>query len=214
MRSIRGWNVFVDKKGMTVLHVACRWGCPDIVEMILQEASNQGEDFVQDFLRIVDNFGRTPLMHALRHDHGMCSRGLDSVGLILGALVDRANNTAYPEKLRLFTQPASPKFDSSALMHAAYGGPKRLEVVQDYISSLVQNVRHNPATHPRHVGLRLEYALGIEHESPERKLNRYGILLAAAASGGHSCVLEDIIYAIKVRSLCSQCLPSGQLGTC
>ncbi|CAM9896694.1 unnamed protein product [Ectocarpus sp. 4 AP-2014] len=36
---------------MTVLHVACRWGCPDIVEMIFKEASKQGPDFVQEFLR-------------------------------------------------------------------------------------------------------------------------------------------------------------------
>lgn len=204
VRSIHGRNVFVDYKGMTVLHVACRWGCPDIVQMILKEVSNQGADFVRDFLRIVDDLGRTPLMNALRHDHGTNARGLDSVGLVLDALVDRANNTAYPEKLRLFTLPPSPKFDSSALMHAAFGGPKRLEFVQSYICSLVQHVQHDPATHPCHGGLRLDYALGIEHKSPT-KLDRYGILLAAAASGGHSCVLEDIIDAIKVRSLCSPC---------
>ncbi|CBN79093.1 hypothetical protein Esi_0176_0047 [Ectocarpus siliculosus] len=170
IRSICGRNVFVDYTGMTALHVTCPWGCPDIVEMILKEASKQGQDSVQDFLRIVDNSGRTALMHAVRHDHGIYARELDSVCLILGALVDRANNTAYPEKLGLFTQPASPKFDSSALMYAAYGGPKRLEVLQDYICSLVQNVQHDPATNPCHAGLHLEFALGIEHESPEKNL--------------------------------------------
>ncbi|CAM9572695.1 unnamed protein product [Ectocarpus sp. 12 AP-2014] len=38
-------------------------------------------------------------------------------------------------------------------MHAAYGGPKRLEVVQGYICSLVQNVQHDPAANLCHAAL-------------------------------------------------------------
>lgn len=194
-----GKTVLVDGKGNTVLHVACRWACPDIVKEILKEVEQQEEDFVQEFLRVHDNTGRTPLMQALRHDDGGSCGGKDKVDLLLESLKCGPETRTSFEELDLFTQPAN-RHDSTALIHAAHGGPKRLDQVQEKIFALAKSSQHHTYSHlwEEDGGVNLDFALGIQRMKYDDKISRYGSLLAAAASGGHFRVLEDIVDAIKV----------------
>lgn len=181
---LRGKKVLFDGKGQTVLHVACRWACPAIVEQILEEVKKQDEHSMKAFLRIHDNSGRTPFMQALRDKDEICGGNQkDKVDLLLESLM-----CTPEEELELFTQPA-PGHDTTALMHGAYGGSKRLHKVLEKIRALS----------PDDGEVKLNLALGIETENDRTKVqSRYGNLLAAAASGGHYRVLENIVCAIKV----------------
>lgn len=55
-----------DVRGMNILHHACRAGSAEVLNRILTEAKQQGQDFVKGYLRTSDNRGRTPLFHVLR----------------------------------------------------------------------------------------------------------------------------------------------------
>lgn len=210
---ICGEPFLVDDKGMTVLHVACRRACPDIVEEIMNEVKQQNEDFVQKFLRVHDNTGRTPLMQALRDDDKGCYDGKDKVELILESLkCGPEARGSFEEKLKLLTQLTQPAdgHNSTAVIHAAHGGSRRLAQVQKKIYMLAESSQdHRFSRHCRkNGGVSLDFALGIRiheeeegiHEEEEKtKISRYGNLLAAAASGGHCCVLQDIVAGIEVR---------------
>lgn len=186
-------GVLVDYKRMNVLHVACRWGFPVIVDTIVREAQRQGSDFLQSLLRTVTQAGRTPLMEALRNKKR--GSGDDAVDFLLGILEYRPENQ-YAEKLEILTRPANRSSDFTALMHGAYGG--RLEIVQKQIYSVAKSPQSRAPPHVCHIdgGLDLDFALGIDHE--DQKVSRYGALLAAAASGGYPNVLKDVVSAIKV----------------
>lgn len=191
---IGGQYVAADYKGMNILHVACRRGGPDIVEKVIREAQRQGESFMKDLLSGFDDRGSTPLMQAIRRD--------DHLDDLLHVLVDQNDNATLPkcEQLQLFTAPARQDHNFTSLMHAAYAGPNQLETVRKRIERLVKSCRPS-ASQPcdDHDGLDLDLALGVENEDDETKTIRRGNFLAAAVSGGHCCVLDEVVLAIKVR---------------
>ncbi|CAM9125531.1 unnamed protein product, partial [Hapterophycus canaliculatus] len=157
-----GYVVAVDYRGMNVLHIACRWGCHDIVDKVICEARRQGQSFIKDLLNSVDDDGNTPLMHALRREN---------LGDLLRVLVDQNDNKSLSksEQLKLFTEPASRGHNSTALMHAAYAGPERLEIVRERIECLY-NLHLPSASQPCQDddGLDLDFALGAANEDGEK----------------------------------------------
>ncbi|CAM9260387.1 unnamed protein product, partial [Hapterophycus canaliculatus] len=201
---ICGTAVHVGSKGMNVLHFACRWGCPCIVDKVISEAKKQGTIFVHEILCTADAVGRTPLMQALRQDHDEnCGVRVPKVDVVLKTLTDVANHTDS-DTLAHFTQPVTSEHGSTALMHAAYGGPKQLRIVCSKITSLAKSCKiwdkaSNTDRNDRGE-LRLDFALGLEDVVEEEKLRRYGFLLKEAARGGHIRALETVVHAIKVRS--------------
>ncbi|CAM9276337.1 unnamed protein product, partial [Scytosiphon promiscuus] len=183
--------VVIDYKGMNVLHVACRWGSPVIVTEVIQEARRQGDSFITYLMSSVDDGGSTPLMQALRRN---------DLGDLLRVLVDQNDNAplSKSEQLKLFTEPASRAHDSTALMHAAYAGPERLKIVRERVKCLV-NLRLPPSSRScdDHDDLELDTALGVKKEDDEKRMTRRGNFLAAAVSGGHCCVLDEVVLALK-----------------
>lgn len=183
---INGKSVFVDLKGMNLLHFACRDGCSEILGRLLSEIEkvNEGEAdiFLQEFLRAADVYGRTPLMLLLRQDGG--SSGSDDVSKKLAMLLskigqesDRADSSGGPRH-EFFTEPGCRPLlythwmlgqveddyelksaqNPTALMHAAHGGWDRLRVACDEISLLLRD-RQNIL--PDADGLNLDFALGM-----------------------------------------------------
>ena len=50
----------VDHKGMTPLHLAAKYGCKDVVRLLLKRGADPN---------MVDNEGLTPLAQAIKHGH-------------------------------------------------------------------------------------------------------------------------------------------------
>lgn len=210
--TIAGKNVVVDYKGMNLLHHWSHSGCARIlIEVTTKAREEQGNAFVHSFLRAADYAGRTPLMHVLRHggsgDYG--SEAPLKVNLLLDLMTqghEGVHNTESDLVLYL-TRPSSHWYDCTALMHAAHGGPKQLEVVREKICNLAPHRCHADG------GLDLNFALGINDEDrqeiiggrssefKQKMTRRHGMLLAEAASGGHVSVIEGVVSAIKVAFL-------------
>lgn len=204
VEKICGKAVHIGVKGMNVLHFACRWGCPCIINKVVSEAKKQGKVFVHEILRAADAAGRTPLMQTLRQSHGKaCDVRAPKLDVLLKMLTGGANHTHF-DTLGYFTQPASTEYGSTALMHAAFGGPIQLRVVCSRIISLAKSCEiwtQASSTKLDVAGeLRLDFALGLEDVVDAKKLCRYGLLLKEAARGGHVEALETVVHAIQVPS--------------
>lgn len=89
---------------------------------------------------------------------------------------------------------------STALMHAARGGPIAFGVAVSKIEELLDDPCINAYSSELHIQLNfINAALGIDPtigHSDTRRL-RQGMLLAEAASGGHLDVLKELVMAIS-----------------
>lgn len=176
-------DVQIDLEEKTILHHACRNGIAATVRKVIEEAKSHGEAFLHTFLRRSDYLGQTALMNALRSQKGDVLQKLDALLELM----------TPEEKIEAMTQ-STENFFSTALVHAAHGGFKQLDIARKKIFELAENTRCNNADGD----LDLNATLGVSEDSPDI-FKRYGALLADVAYGGDVDMLKHVVSMIQVQ---------------
>lgn len=184
-----------DHTGRTILHHAAEAGCSKILREVM--SSLDDEEFSE--LSRADENGRTPIMHVLRLRHGYEDDGdLEKQFSMLCARTGRGgwmqqrkvlHPKEVPEELRGITVEGT-----TELMHAARGGYKSLQLA-------LEKIRESTGKPV----VSIDEALNVTFTPPAtgasltKEAWGWGMLLAAAARGGHVDVLNAVVYAIEVR---------------
>ena len=188
-----------DHTGRTILHHAAEAGC----SKILREVMSSLDDEQFSSLSLADENGRTPIMHVLRLRHGYEDDG--DLEKQFSMLCERTGGSGWmqqrkvlhpkevPPELRGITVKAT-----TELMHAARGGYRSLQLALEKIregtgASVVSIDDALNVTFDR------QPATGTDPPELAKEAWGWGMLLAAAARGGHVDVLEAVVNAIEVR---------------
>lgn len=190
-----------DHTGRTILHHAAEAGCSKILHEVMSTLSD--DEFSE--LSRADENGRTPIMHVLRLRHEYAEKGDHEKQFSM--LYERTGSNGWmeqrevlhpnevPEALRGITVEAT-----TELMHAARGGHKSLQLALAKIreSTGDPTVSIDKALN---VTFDREPEIGKDGYELTKQAWGWGMLLAAAARGGHVDVLKAVVYAIEVRPI-------------
>eukprot|EP00752_Nemacystus_decipiens_P002071 g1982.t1 len=138
-------------------------------------SSTLGESELRQQLQVVDLKHRTIIFHAAKGE----------TAEVFNAVIQAMNKAG---------DGSAPASDD----HAAKG--EAAEVFNAVIQPL-NKADDGKASDDDAAQVDLDFALGITSRNSETSSSRYGVLLAAAASGGHQPVLEDVVSAIKTKVL-------------
>lgn len=198
-----------DDVGRTLLHYASGEGSVQV----LREVVKMGTKYdVLETMSAADGNGRTPVMYVLRN---MFNRDRGVLELKLGLLADSARDpTGLKGRCKVLSPPGvdltrNHTVANTVLMHAARGGPEAFDIALNNIWAWDKkswNLDH---------ALDIELVQGVgeksvsnhaEAEGPiDMKTWGRGMLLAAAARGGHLEILDIVTAAIRVSGVCVSC---------
>eukprot|EP00903_Cladosiphon_okamuranus_P019883 g18275.t1 len=180
-----------DHTGRTILHHAAEAGCSKILDEVMSELSD--EEFSK--LSLADENGRTPIMHVLRLRHGYEDDG-DHERQFLTLYQRRGSSGWMQQREVLHPEEVPPELRgitvkaTTELMHAARGGDKSLQLA---LGKILENTGD--------AVVNINDALNLTFDGqPATGLDQawgWGMLLAAAARGGHVNVLKSVVYAIE-----------------
>lgn len=161
-------KIFIDRKGMTLLHFACRSGSLDVLREVIAEAKKligESNQFLLGFLKAADCSGRTALMLMLRQDDGRQPDVEEKLETLIFEVARRSERDDNPGKAQqeAFTEPDGPSIrhpprthcpsqdndemkpaeDSPASMDAAHGGTNSSERPRAPISDSQRQRKHD-----------------------------------------------------------------------
>lgn len=195
-----------DRTGRTLLHHAAEAGCLEV----LMEVLNTVEPSQHAAMQEPDVNGRTPIMHALRLRYGHCG-GRNQLKGKLKTLFENGGRDGWMQPREVLNRneirnDGVAVFAATELMHAARGGMPSLRLVLDNVQKQGQDEVIGTALQ---VSFYARSATGepcgakYPEETKVLGLTRqdwgWGMLLASAAKGGRTDVLDAIVKAIKVR---------------
>lgn len=191
-----------DAMGRTLLHHACEAGCVDILQEVVAMAS---EHKVFHRMKSPDKNERTPMMYILRNTH---QDDETHVKAKIEVLWNQGGASDWMQEREVSRPPdlVQKMYGKTELMHAARGGPITLRLA-------LSKIRLANGDGSTDGGVQVNNSLGINtrlHNGAE-EVHRtgydeyfdtmawgHGMLLAAAARGGHVTVLNCVLKAIKV----------------
>lgn len=190
-----------DHTGRTILHHAAEAGCSEILDEVM--SSLDDDEFSE--LSLADENGRTPTMHVLRLRHSYVDDS--DLEKQFSMLYERTGSGGWMQKRKVLHPQEVPKElhgiaveATTELMHAARGGFKSLQLAL----AKIRESTGDPVVsidEALNVTFDREPATGTAPPEVTKEAWGWGMLLAAAARGGHVNVLEAVVYAIEVRFL-------------
>lgn len=222
-RFCHGWENLRrrDLTGRTILHHAAEAGCSKILSEVMHRLKN-GEGLTdEEFLELsrADENGRTPIMHVLRLRHGyeddgdlekqfsMLYKKTRDLERTFSTQPEKIGSSGWMQQRKVLHPKEVPKElhgitvkATTELMHAARGGYESLQLALDKVreSTGESIVKIDTALN---VTFEPELATGTEPAGLAKEAWGWGMLLAAAARGGHVDVLKAVVYAIEARLL-------------
>eukprot|EP00752_Nemacystus_decipiens_P009021 g8052.t1 len=181
-----------DHTGRTILHHAAEAGCSKILREVMRSLDD--DDFSE--LSRADENGRTPIMHVLRVRHGYEDDG--DLEKQFEMLCERTGPAGWMQQRRVLHPEEVPELrgitveGTTELMHAARGGYESLQLAL----AKIRKIEGDPV-------VSIDTALKVTFHPPttgtslSKEAWGWGMLLAAAARGGHVDVLNAVVYAIE-----------------
>eukprot|EP00903_Cladosiphon_okamuranus_P021649 g19903.t1 len=180
----------VDITGRNVLHHAAEAGCFEVLSYVIHLVNRKGAN-----MTVPDRNGLTPMHHLLRAKYGE-PEGREELHIKFEKLWYISKSWMKPRRVRsLPSGIAVTAF--TELIHAARGGASTLQVVLDKIRAMksVKDVRLDDALCVEVAG---ETGEGQRPSPPELTQWGWGMLLAAATTGGSTEVLKTVMRAIQI----------------